>query len=51
MTPLDEKATPLKLNEVASSKSNKKVHQEYGHKPGLDQEKATPLEMAHLDEV
>ena len=67
MTPMDEKATPLKLNEAGSSKADKKVHQEYSHKPSLDQEKVTPseytnetsieynkvtpLEVAHLDEV
>ena len=49
ITPLDEKATPLKLNKAASSKSDKKVYQEHGYKPSLDQEKATPLEVAHID--
>ena len=41
--------TPSEYDEAASSKSNKKVHQEYDHRPRLDQEKATPLEVAHMD--
>ena len=41
--------TPSEYSKTASSKSNKKVYQEHGHKPSLDQEKATPLEAAYID--
>ena len=44
-----KKMTPSEHSEAASSKSDKKVHQEHGHKPSLDQEKVTPLEAAHID--
>ena len=46
-----EKMTPSEHGEAASSKSNKKVYWEHGHKPSLDQEKVTPLEVTHLDEA
>ena len=47
---MDEKATPLKLNEAASSKSDKKVYWEHGYKLGLDHDgKETPLKVAHID--
>ena len=41
--------TPSEYSKAASSKSNKKVYWEHSHKPSLDQEKATPLEVAYMD--
>ena len=49
MTPLDEKTTPLKLNEAASSKSDKKVYWKYNKDDLSDHKKAIPLEVAHMD--